>query len=147
MERQEFLSKLGVGLIIACTGCGLASCGSKSSDPTITNPNPPPPKGSGPLFTTNLASELPNIGDSKISNRVILVRVASGNIVSSFTAVQVACTHQGTTLNYNTGQSIFICPLHGSEFSQSGQVLLGPAASPLQKYAVTIDNDILTVSA
>ncbi|HTD97952.1 MAG TPA: Rieske 2Fe-2S domain-containing protein [Mucilaginibacter sp.] len=148
MERQEFLSKLGLGLVIACTGCGLASCGSKSSDPTVTQQGTPPPvRGSGPLFSIDLATQLTNVGDSKVSNRVILVRIGVDNNAASFTAVQVACTHEGTSINYNTGQNIFICPLHGSEFSQTGQVLLGPASSSLQRYTVAIVGDTLTVSA
>jgi Rieske Fe-S protein len=147
MERQEFLSKLGLGLVIACTGCGLASCGSKNNDPGAAKGTPPPVKGSGPLFSIDLATQLTNVGDSKVSNSVILVRIGAGNNPASFTAVQVACTHEGTSINYNTGQNIFICPLHGSEFSQTGQVLLGPAASALQRYTVTIVGDTLTVSA
>lgn len=149
MERKEFLGKLGVGLVAVCTGCGLASCGgSKSSDPNPTPGGTPPPVGSGNLLTLDLSSQLSTIGASKVQNGIILVRIADGNVPASFTAVQVACTHQGTAINYNNGQGIFICPLHGSEFSKTGQVLLGPAASPLQRYTVTIDsNNMLTVSA
>ena len=149
MERQEFLAKLGIGLAVVCTGCSLASCGgSKSSDPNPTPGGTPPPTGSGNLFTLDLANQLPNVGDSKVTSGVILVRIAADNVASSFTAVQVACTHQGTAIDYNTGQGIFICPLHGSEFSKTGQVLLGPAALPLHKYTVSIDaNNVLTVSA
>jgi cytochrome b6-f complex iron-sulfur subunit len=150
MERQEFLSKLGLGLVVVCTGCSLVSCGgSKGNDPgpSTGGGTPHPVQGSGNLFSVDLSSQLPNIGDSTVSNGVILVRIASGNTASAFTAVQVACTHQGTAINYNTGQGIFICPLHGSEFSKSGAVVLGPASSPLQKYNVTIDGNSLTVSA
>ena len=145
MERQEFLSKLGLGLVVACTGCGLVSCGSKGNDPAPQNGNTPP-KG-GNLFTVDLSSQLLNIGDSTISNGVIVVRLAAGNTADAFTAVQVACTHRGGTINYNVGQGIFICPLHGSEFSTSGSVVLGPASAPLQKYNVTIDGNNLTVSS
>ena len=151
MERKEFLSQLGIGLVIACTGCGLSSCGgSKSSNPApvgVTPGAPPPAPGSGNLFTADLNTDLLNIGDSRVSGGVILVRIASGNTPASFTAVQVACTHQGTAINYNNGQGIFICPLHGSEFSKTGQLLLGPATSPLKEYTVTIINSILTVTA
>ncbi|GAB2979736.1 hypothetical protein GCM10027049_13830 [Mucilaginibacter puniceus] len=150
MEREEFISKLGLGVLIACTGCGLASCGgSKSNDPT-PNPGggtPPPAPGSGAVFTTDLNTSLLNVGDSKVLNGVILVRIASGNVASSFTAVQVACTHEGTSINYNAGQAKFICPNHGSQFSQSGQVTLGPAATNLKTYTVTVNGTIATVTA
>ena len=148
MERQEFLSKLGIGLVAVCVGCSLVSCGGKSNDPSpsggATNP---PPKGSGNLFTADLSSQLPNIGDSIVQQGVILVRIAVGNTAAAFTAVQVACTHQGNSIGYNAGQGIFICPAHGSEFSKAGAVLQGPAALALQKYTVSISGSTLTVSA
>jgi cytochrome b6-f complex iron-sulfur subunit len=149
MERHEFLSKLGLGLVVVCTGCSLVSCGSKGSDPGPSTGGgaPHPPQGSGNLFMVDLSSQLANIGDSTVSNGVILVRIAAGNTADAFTAVQVACTHQGASINYNSGQGIFICPLHGSEFSKSGAVILGPASSPLQKYNVTINGNTLTVSS
>jgi len=151
MERGEFLSKLGMGLVVVCAGCGLASCGSKGSDPSPSgNPgggSPPPAMGSGNLFTLDLSSQLQNVGESIVQKGVIVVRLAAGDTADAFTAVQVACTHQGTSINYNTSQKIFICPNHGSEFSQHGAVLLGPAVLPLQQYTVTISGTQLTVSS
>ncbi|RYD87962.1 MAG: Rieske (2Fe-2S) protein, partial [Sphingobacteriales bacterium] len=109
------------------------------------NTNNPP--GSGSLFSVNLANDLQTVGSSKVAGGVILVRLAADNVPASFTAVQVACTHQGTAINYNTNQGKFICPNHGSEFSTTGAVVVGPATQPLKKYTVTIDGDNLTVAA
>lgn len=152
MERAEFLSKLGLGFAAVCAGCTIASCGSKSSDPapggvTVGGAPPPPAKGSGNLFTLDLGSQITNVGDSVVSNGVIVVRLAAGNSAASFTAVQVACTHQGTAIAYNEAQQRFICPAHGSEFSNSGAVLVGPAALPLHEYNISINNTTLTVSS
>lgn len=150
MERNEFLTKFGIGLVAVCTGCALSSCGgSKSSDPSPNNTGGTgrPAAGSGPIFTADLNTELTAIGQTKTSNGVILARIAAGNTANAFTAVQVACTHEGTSINYNTGQGIFICPLHGSQFSTVGTVLMGPAAQNLQKYNISISGTTLTVSA
>src|SRR5471030_2137257 len=137
MERSEFLSKFSLGMAAVCAGCSLVSCGGGSKNdnpaPGIT-PGAPPATGSGNLFTVDLSNDLLNVGDSKIADKVILVRLAAGNSATSFAAVQVACTHQGGTLGYNVNQGIFICPLHGSEFSTTGQVLLGPATTALHEY-------------
>ena len=150
MERSEFISKLGIGLVAVCAGCSLVSCGgSKSSNPSPSAPAgaSPPKKGSGNLFTVDLNSQLTNVGDSTVQDGVIVVRLAAGSDESAFTAVQVACTHQGTAINYNENQGIFICPLHGSEFSKTGKLLQGPAATSLQEYSIDVDNGMLTVSA
>ncbi len=150
MEREDFLKKLGIGLVAVCAGCSLASCGgSKSSNPTPTpgGGTPPPATGTGNLFTADLGTEIKNIGDAKSSGGVILVRLAAANVAGSFTAVQMACTHEGNPIGYNSGQGIFICPTHGSHFSTSGAVLQGPAASSLKSYAVSITGTTLTVTA
>jgi len=125
------------------------SC-SKKGDTTPSGGNsgiPAPAPGSGAVFTTDLNTELTNIGNSKVSNGVILARIASGNMAAAFTAVQVACTHEGTSIAYNQGQGIFICPNHGSQFNTNGQVLLGPATNSLQKFTVNVTNNIATVAA
>lgn len=141
MERQEFLAKLGITLAAVCTGCSLVSCGSnpKNEDPT--------PTGDGNIFTTSLDTELLNVGDSKVSNGVILARTAAGNTADAFSAVQVACTHEGTFINYNNAAGLYICPLHGSKFSKEGFVLMGPAVSSLKKYNVVITGTSLAVRA
>jgi cytochrome b6-f complex iron-sulfur subunit len=148
MERSEFLAKFGIGLAAVCTGCALSSCGSKSSDPK-PDPDPGPGNGggNGNLFSINMNNELTTVGQSKVSNGVILVRIAAGATAAAFTAVQVACTHEGTSIGYNAAQGKFICPNHGSQFSNSGTVLLGPATRALREYNIDIDGNTLTVSA
>ncbi|OOQ57287.1 QcrA and Rieske domain-containing protein [Mucilaginibacter pedocola] len=141
MERQEFLAKLGITLAAVCTGCSLVSCGSnpKNEDPTPTT--------DGNIFTTNLDSELLNVGDAKVSNGVILARTAPGNTADAFSAVQVACTHEGAFINYNNTAGLYICPLHGSRFSTTGSVVQGPAVNALKKYNVVITGTSLAVRA
>lgn len=148
MERKEFLSKLGIGMALACAGCGIASCGSSPSD----DPQPQPGAGTPPtpgtsLVTANLDSELRNIGEFKIGNGVILVRLSAANTAAAFTAVQIACTHQGTSVAYNNAQARFICPNHFSEFSSTGAVLKGPATGALRQYTVNVTGNSLTVTA
>jgi cytochrome b6-f complex iron-sulfur subunit len=149
MEREEFLSKLGIGALALCVSCSIVSCGNKGSAPTAAGGTASiaPATGSGTVFTIDLNSALKNIGDSTTQSGVILVRLASGNTANSFTAVQVRCTHEGAAINYNSTQSIFICPLHGSEFSQTGAVIQGPALDALHKFTVTISGSVLTVTA
>ena len=143
MEREEFLSKFGLGIAAVCVGGCLAACGKGSTgtpDPIV------PPPGGGPALTANLATEIMAIGESKAANGIILVRLAAGNEVTSFTAVQRACTHQGNNINYNAAQGKFICPSHFSEFSTEGVVLKSPALTNLKKYTIAISGTTLSVT-
>jgi len=138
MHRKDFISTVSVSVAAVCAGC-LAAC-TKSNSVTAA----PPPTGVN--FNIDLASELLNVGDSKQMSAVLVVRLATGNAVASFTAVQVACTHEGTSINYVAAQNQFVCPLHGSTFSTSGTVVQGPAATALKKYTIVITNTTLNVT-
>lgn len=144
MQRRDFLSDMGITIALACTGC-LAACSKSASTPGGTTP-PNPPTNTGFPFTIDLNSQLATVGSSLVKNGVIVVRLDAANDVSSFTAVQVACTHQGTSINYLTSLGHFKCPNHGSEFSTTGSVLLGPATTALKDYKIALSGTTLTIS-
>ena len=142
MQRREFLSDISLGIVAACAGC-LASCAKDSGSNPFPGTTPP----TGINFTVDLSTELLNVGNSTIKQGVIIVRLAASNDPSSFTAVQANCTHEGTVIGFNNGQGIFICPNHGSQFSTSGTVVMGPATRNLKKYNIAIDATTMTVTA
>jgi cytochrome b6-f complex iron-sulfur subunit len=138
MERRQFFGTLTTPVLAACAVC-LGAC-SKSSSGGGT---------SGAVsanFTVDLATSLTSVGSSLVNGGVIVVRLATGNSPSSFTAVQVACTHEGTSVNYVPSSNNFFCPNHGSTFTTSGMVTLGPAATALKQYNITIIGTTMTVS-
>jgi cytochrome b6-f complex iron-sulfur subunit len=137
MERREFLGSLSTPVLAACAVCmGACSKSSNGSGSVAASAN----------FTIDLTSSLLAVGSSLVQSGVIVVRTAAGNSVSSFTAVQVNCTHEGTSINYSSSQGIFICPNHGSTFTTSGAVTLGPATTNLKKYDITINGTVMTVA-
>jgi len=65
----------------------------------------------------------------------ILFRTKKG--VFAYSAI---CTHQGCTVSYSTSSKTLKCPCHGAEFdpNKSGQVVNGPAETPLGKVKVAV---------
>lgn len=144
MDRKQFLSSLGLGLTAVCAGGCLVSCSKEGGAGGNGMPAPVlPPNG----ITVDLSTEIRNAGESLVRGGVIIVRLAQGSDVSAFTAVQVACTHQGTPVNFIPSDGRFRCPNHGSQFSVSGQVLNGPAASDLPRYRISISGNTMTVTS
>lgn len=147
MERRDFVSNIGLTLALVCTA-GLAACSKGGND----NPEPNPPGGGGgnAKLSLNLGSDLPNVGDFKISNGVIIIRTAAGNSASSFSALSSTCTHQGCTVaTYNNSSKLIECNApcgHGSRYTATGAVNTGPATAALTAYTIKVDGNVLTVS-
>jgi cytochrome b6-f complex iron-sulfur subunit len=134
MDRKEFFSQLAIGAVVLVPAVlgGLSSC--SKSDLAPTNVDFTVDTSSGPLATN---------GGSLVKNGVIVARTSSG----TFLAVSAACTHQGTTVNFNSGATNFVCPNHGAKFNSSGAVTQGPASRSLTKYNTTLTGTILRVYA
>lgn len=66
---------------------------------------------------------------------MIVVQVSAGN----YAAFSAACPHMCCTVGYDKLVSEFVCPCHGSTFSQTGRVTGGPAPNGLTPLAVCVD--------
>jgi cytochrome b6-f complex iron-sulfur subunit len=96
-------------------------------------------------LTVDASSPLATVG-----NAALVQSSAGGFLVArtaqdTFSALTAVCTHQGCTI---TGyqSSTYGCPCHGSEFSTTGAVKNGPAASPLRQFATQFVNNVLTIN-
>jgi cytochrome b6-f complex iron-sulfur subunit len=138
MERREFLGSLTGPVFAACAVC-MAACGKSGGSGGGGG-------GVSANFTIDLGASLLTVGSSLVQSGVIVVRLATGNTASAFTAVQVACTHEGTSINWDAAHNDFLCPNHGSTFTSGGAVTLGPASTNLKVYNISINGNIMTVS-
>ena len=60
---------------------------------------------------------------------------------STYRAFERACTHQGTSVDWQAGSGDFLCPNHGARFAATGQVTAGPANQPLRAIEVNVAAD------
>jgi Rieske Fe-S protein len=144
MDRRKFIGDLGSPVFAVCAVC-LGACSKSSSSPSGGgNPVTPP---TGVNFNVDLNSQLTTVGASLIQSGVIVVRLAAGNSVSSFTALQALCTHGfGFNVAYHSNTNNFICPHQGSTFTTNGTVTQGPAPSNLKAYNIAISGSVMTVT-
>jgi len=159
MTRIEFLKSLGLSgatLFTVLATCTLESCSSKANDPTPSTPTTPIGGSSGVTgtntgnsidFTIDISNvsnaTLKNNGGSLLSGDVIVARTNNGD----FVALTKACTHQGTTVDFQAAQNRFFCSNHGSVFNLTGGVVLGPAASPLKQFQTKLTGNDLRIFA
>jgi len=62
------------------------------------------------------------------AERVAVYRDESGGVH----AVSPVCTHMGCTVTWNTAETTWDCPCHGSRFTCDGAVIQGPAVKDLE---------------
>lgn len=61
------------------------------------------------------------------------------NSDGSLTALSMLCTHICCECSYDPASNEIYCPCHGSVFDASGNVLRGPAQTPLPSIKLTVD--------
>jgi len=74
-------------------------------------------------------------------------RVAVANVSGQLHAFGDTCTHVGCSLaGGSLDGTVVICPCHGSRFDvTTGQLLRGPAQTPVRSYSVRIENQALQI--
>jgi cytochrome b6-f complex iron-sulfur subunit len=135
VSRRTFLS--------AATLAGVAAALDACSD--VTGPGGGGSVGGGP-FTVKLADfpSLASVGGvarvSTSGSPTALVRTGS----TTFVAVSMVCTHQGTTVTISNGT--YICTNHGARYSATGTWQGGQVTSSLPTFGATYDASAGTVA-
>jgi cytochrome b6-f complex iron-sulfur subunit len=140
--RRDVLRGLAAGAACGAVGCG---GGGLAVDGGVT--------GDGPCtsllcvsLTNPSNSALRSVGGSQVFSTpnggpVILIRTDATTVA----ALSDICTHAGCGVTYQAARGELVCPCHGSIFSLTGQVLRGPALTPLKVYSATLDTATNTV--
>ena len=136
MKRRDLLKNiaLGTGTLFVLPSI-VTSCEEEQPEPDGNNGN---------TLTIDLTdsqySSLTSPGGSMPKGNILIINTGDG-----FIALSKICTHQGCNVSYDAANKNLPCPCHGSVFSTSGSVLIGPATIPLRKYTIIQEGDVLTI--
>jgi glycine/D-amino acid oxidase-like deaminating enzyme/nitrite reductase/ring-hydroxylating ferredoxin subunit len=85
------------------------------------------------------ASSKPKSYDDLKAGEAAVLKIDGDNVAAfrdeqgQVHAVSAACTHMGCLLGWNENDRTWDCPCHGSRFALTGEVIAGPAVSPLEE--------------
>jgi cytochrome b6-f complex iron-sulfur subunit len=141
MERRKFFRNFAVGGSLLLTAPVLFN--SCSDDLTEDDNNNNNNTGGNTVDLNDPAyAALKTVGGFAYKGDIIIIRSTE----TVYLALSKVCTHSQCTVTYNSSSKDIPCPCHGSKFNTEGAVLNGPAASPLKKYDVKQNGNILTIS-
>lgn len=147
MERRRFFRNFAVGGSLLLTAPVLFNaCSDDSEADGINNNNNNNNNNNSTSITVDLTdstyANLKTVGGYAYKGDIIVIRSTD----TVYIALSKVCTHSSCTVTYNSSTSELPCPCHGSKFTKEGAVVTGPATSPLKKYNVTQNGNILTIS-
>ena len=131
LSRRDFLNILigGAGVLAALE---LSFMGLRYFSPRVADGE------FGSVFNLGSPEQYPPGSVTPVENgRFYLVRLEDGGML----ALYYRCSHLGCTVPYEPATGQFVCPCHGSAFSQDGDVLNEPAPRPLDMFALAINNE------
>ncbi|HSD90754.1 MAG TPA: Rieske (2Fe-2S) protein [Kofleriaceae bacterium] len=141
-SRRAFLEGLGIAggalALYACTGSSGSSL----------------PSASATMCGANLCIDLADPGNSALTavDGALLVDAPNDTIIvirSSETAIIALsgiCTHAGCSMDFVPASHLIDCPCHGSQFSEDGRVVRGPARRSLRVYTASLATNVITIT-
>jgi|SRR6478735_5960652 Rieske Fe-S protein len=133
---------VGVPFLAACGDDDGGGDGGTASDPAPTETSSSPrseaasPSESASADALTRTADVPEGGGQILTDEQLVVTQPTAGEFKCFTAV---CTHQGCIVS-SVEDGTINCTCHGSRFSiEDGSVTAGPATSPLDAVAVSVD--------
>ena len=154
-SRREFCAH-AISLVTVASlveGCGGSGGGPTNPGgggggggvPTMSTIGNATTQGNAVTVNIDAASPLSSVGSAAI------VQTAAGSFLvtrigqDTFNAMTAICTHEQCVITgFSSGT--FVCPCHGSRYSSSGAVQMGPANRNLQTFRTQFTNSVLTIT-
>jgi len=129
MNRREFAGALACGAGLSLTGC----IGFHYVNTTVSG--------------NRLIVRMSELGSSRfalvdapgLQLPLYLYRLDDGG----FSAVSTRCMHRGCQVE--PAAEHLVCPCHGSEYTNTGEVLKGPTLRPLRRIPVTVVGESIVI--
>lgn len=136
MERRRFLGWVGVGFLASSLPVVIAACEGDKGEPQAQQGDSDSSASNAPredgFQEVGTVEELEQKG--KIKYAAADVMVVRDPDTKELSAVNLKCTHQGCSVDWDTEANGFACPCHGSKFAVDGSVTNPPADKPLTTY-------------
>ncbi len=154
MDRRNFLSWVGVGLLASSLPVAIAACtsdsGQKTEEPKAeTEPASKPPAREDGFVEVGSLQDLKSqtfIADKDFATGPLLV-IQDPQDSAKLIALNSTCPHKQCNVEWKQDKSSVTCPCHGSEFKYDGALVKGPADKPLGKFEVKTEGDKVLVKA
>jgi Rieske Fe-S protein len=144
ISRQKVLLGAGLGLVTAV----VAACSTYGKKPeaagesSTTTAAPPATGGTAAAPAANVIAKTADVpvGSGVIVDKVVVTQPTAG----VFKGFSSTCTHKGCAVD-KIADGTIDCPCHGSKFNLDGSVAKGPATTPLEAQAVTVQGDSIVL--
>jgi cytochrome b6-f complex iron-sulfur subunit len=147
--RRDFCVQACRAVSLITVGAALQGCGSSTGPSGISAP--PLPTLNGSVASGTVTVTIDATSPLASTGSAALVQSSAGNFLVSrtaqdaFTALTAICTHEGCTITgFDT--PVYVCPCHGSRYSTSGTVVMGPANNALRQFTTRFANNVLTIT-
>jgi Rieske Fe-S protein len=150
LTRRSFCLHACEAASLVALGALIEECSSSPTSPSGNVPALPTVTGtvSNGIVTVALdtAPALASVGSAALVQAGPSSYLVARPAQDSFIALTAVCTHEGCTV---TGfqNARYVCPCHGSQYTTSGAVVMGPATQALRQFSTQFANNLLTFSA
>lgn len=88
----------------------------------------------GGVVNIGTVADMPPAGSAP--DNMPKVKIWLSNTPDGASALYKVCTHLGCLYNWNDQEDKFICPCHGSQFTENGDYIQGPAPRSLDRFVM-----------